>query len=128
MRAGAVSRLLQDALAEAFEVDTAALTLALDTISLLLETIAYHQLDPNAVLKHTQAIGLGEGHVSPGRSPLGTRTTISNPWEPFKPLGTVALALTLSPSGRPPRISFPSILCHNSRQFSQRRGGHSGRK
>lgn len=93
MRAGAVSR-LQDALAEAFEVDTAALTLALDTISLLLETIAYHQLDPNAVLKHTQAIGLGEGQVSPGLSPLPTQP-------PPRPMGTAALARSpsLLPTG-----------------------------
>eukprot|EP00040_Diaphanoeca_grandis_P039630 m.259637 g.259637 ORF g.259637 m.259637 type:complete len:205 (+) comp38431_c0_seq1:226-840(+) len=50
----------EDALADAFEIDTSALTLLLDTISFIFETIAYHQLEPEAVLKHTKAIGLSE--------------------------------------------------------------------
>lgn len=50
----------EDALASAFELDTTALTMLLDTISFIFETVAYHQLEPEAVLKHTKAIGLSD--------------------------------------------------------------------
>eukprot|EP00037_Helgoeca_nana_P010646 m.93911 g.93911 ORF g.93911 m.93911 type:complete len:213 (+) comp20333_c0_seq1:51-689(+) len=54
----------EQALSDAFEIDAGVLTTILDTISFLLETIAYKQLGPAAIAKETRSAGLGEGQAT----------------------------------------------------------------
>eukprot|EP00041_Stephanoeca_diplocostata_P005542 m.63616 g.63616 ORF g.63616 m.63616 type:complete len:208 (-) comp15851_c0_seq1:355-978(-) len=53
----------EDALCEAFGIENATLTSALDTISFIFETIAYKQIGPKEVVQHTQKAGLGESQA-----------------------------------------------------------------
>lgn len=53
----------EDALCEAFGIENATLTAALDTISFIFETIAYKQIGPKDVVQHTKKSGLGDAQA-----------------------------------------------------------------